>query len=153
MENESTATAREQLEALASSRELALERMVLPRWHVIGLAVAMNACLLTVVVPIVLSDGWTLLIQIVFTGALLALVLQQRKSPGVKRPLLRVDGAWIVTVVGSIGFASAFAMAIYARSQDDPWLGAAALVINFASYLAAYGGLGFLLRRQFAQLG
>jgi hypothetical protein len=43
-------------------------------------------------------------------------------------------------------------VSIYARSQDDPWLGAAALLINFAGYLVVYGGMGFLVRRQAARL-
>jgi hypothetical protein len=152
MENKSAQAAQEQLAILSASRELALERIVLPWWHVVGLAVAMNGCLLTVVLPIVLSDSWTLLIQGAFTAALLVLVLKQRGSKGVKRPRLRVQGAWVLTVICSVGFGAALAVAIYARTQEDPWLGGAALLINFASYLVVYGGLGFLLRRQFARL-
>ena len=126
--------------------------MVLPWRYVVVWAVLMNGCMLSLVLPIVLSDGWTLLIQGAFLAAAVALLLIQKSHQGVKRPLLRVQGAWIVTVICAVGGGSALAVGIYARSKDDAWLGAAALLINFAALLVAYGGLGFLLRRQFARL-
>lgn len=152
MEKDATPTAQEQLDALASSHELAVERIVLPWRDVIALAVAMNACLLALVLPIILSDGWTLLIQAAFTAALVVLALKHRQSQSMKRPLFRVHGSWIVTVFAAVGFGLALAVGIYARLHDDPWLGAAALLINTAADLAAFGGIGFLLRRQFARL-
>ena len=152
MENQSAQAAREQLESLATSRDLALGRILLPRRYVIGWAVLMNACMLPLVAPIFVSDDWTLLIQGVFFTASVALLLTQKSHRGLKRPLLRVQGAWILNVVCSVVLGSALAVGIYARSKDDPWLGAAALLINSAGYLVAYGGLGFLLRRQVARL-
>lgn len=153
MESQSAqGSAQEQLESLAASRELALGRMFLPRRYVIGWAILMNGCMLPLVLPIVLSDDWTLLIQGAFLVAMIALLLAQLGRQGVKRPRLRVQGAWILNVVCAVSLVSAFPMAIYARSKDDPWLGAAALLINSAGYLVAYGGLGFLLRRQLARL-
>ena len=152
MESESALSAREQLESLAASRELALGRIVLPWRYVIGWAVFMNACMLPVVLPIVLSDDWILLIQGAFLAAGVALLVKQKSRQRVKRPRLRVQGAWILSVVCAVSLGSALAVGIYARSKDDPWLGAAALVINFAGYLVVYGGFGFVLRRRFARL-
>ena len=152
MESTSAQSAREQLESLAAGRELALGRMFLPGRYVIGWAILMNACMLPLVLPIVLSDDWTLVVQGAFTAAMVALLLTQLNRQGVKRPRLRVEGAWILTLVCNVGLGSALALAIYARWKDDPWLGAAALLINFAGYLAAYGGQGFLVRRQLARL-
>jgi hypothetical protein len=145
-------SAQVQLEALAASRELALERMFVPRRYVIGWAILMNGCMLPVVLPIFLSEDWTLLIQAAFLVAMIALLLTQLSREGVKRPRVRVQGAWILSVICAVSLGSALAVAIYARSKDDPWLGAAALLINFAGYLVVYGGLGFLVRRQVARL-
>lgn len=144
--------AQEQLESLAANRELALGRMFLPGRYVIGWAILMNACMLPLVLPIFLSDDWTLIVQGAFTAAMVALLLTQRRHHRVKRPSLRVEGAWILTIVCNVGLGSALALAIYARWKDNPWLGAAALLINFAGYVAAYGGQGFLVRRQLARL-
>ena len=152
MESKSAQSAREQLDSLAASRELALGRLFLPWPYVIGWAVVMSGCALPVVLPIVLSDDWTMLVQGVYFAAALALLLTQMSREGVKRPRLRVQGAWIVSVACAVGLGSALAVGIYARSKDDPWLGAAALVINFAAYVVAFGGLGLLLRRRFARL-
>ena len=160
MESTSSQSAREQLESLAAGRELALGRIFLPGRYVIGWAILMNACMLPLVLPIVLSDDWTLIVQSAFAAAMVALLLTQLNRQGVKRlnrqgvkrPRLRVEGAWILTLVCNVGLGSALALAIYARWKDDPWLGAAALLINFVGYLAAYGGQGFLVRRQLARL-
>lgn len=152
MENKSAPSAREQLESLAASRELALTRMFLPWRYVVAWAVLMNGCMLSLVLPVVLSAGWTLLIQGAFFAAAVALFPVLKSHQGVKRPLLRVQGAWVVTAICVVGGGSALAVGIYARSKDDPWLGATALLINFAVLLVAYGGLGFLLRRQFARI-
>jgi hypothetical protein len=152
VENKSAPSAREQLESLAVSRELALGRILLPWRYVLAWAIVMNICMLPVVLPIVLSDGWTLLIQGAFLAAGAALLLAQTRHQAVKRPLLRIQGGWILTVVVGVGGGLALAVGIYARSNDDPWLGAAALLINFAVYLVAYGGPGFLLRRQSSRL-
>lgn len=152
MESDSAPSAEEQLVSLAASRESALGRLLLPWRYVVGWAVVMNVCMLTVVLPIFLSDGWVLLIQAAFLAAAIALLRKQKSRQVIKRPLIRVQGGRILTVFTTVGLGSALAVGIYARSHDDPWLGAAALLINFVAYLIAYGGLGFLLRRQCARL-
>jgi hypothetical protein len=152
VESEPRRLAQEQLDSLAACRELALARIALPWRHVVVAAVVTNGCMVSVVLPIVLSEGWTLLIQGAFLAPAIPLLLTQRRQQRVKRPRLRVQGAWVLSVVATVGLGSALAMAIYARSTDDPWLGAVALSMNFAACLVAYGGLSFLLRRQFARL-
>ena len=148
METNSGASARAQLDELAASREVALGRVVLPWRYVVGYAVAMNGCMFSAVLPIFMSENWTILVQAASLAALVALVVMQRRRQVVKRPLLRVRGAWILNVVCAVGFGSALAVAIYARSKDSAWLGVGALLINTVAWLAAYGGVGLLLRRQ-----
>ncbi len=152
MESDSARFAQEHLDTLAASRELAFGRIVLPWRYVIGWAIFGNACMIALVLPVLVSEGWTLLVQGLFLAAGAALLLLQRSDERVKRPKLRIQGAWILTVVSAIGMGSALAMGIYARSTDDPRLAVAALLINFSSYLVVYGGGGILLRRQFARL-
>jgi hypothetical protein len=152
MESDSARSAQAHLEALAASRELALGRIVLPWRYVIAWAIVGNACLIALVLPVLVSEGWTLLAQGFFLAAGAALLLMQRSDQRVKRPRVHIQGAWILTVVCVIGLGSALALGIYARSTDDPRLAVASLLINFSSYLLVYGGGGFLLRRQFARL-
>jgi hypothetical protein len=152
MESEPSQSAQERLDSLAASRELVLGRIALPWGYVIGGAIVGNACMIALVLPIVISEGWTLLVQSSFLAAGLGLLLRNRADQRVKRPRLRLQGSWMLTVVTTIGLGSALAVGIYARSKDDPGLGAAALLINFAAYMVVYGGLGFLLRRQVARL-
>ena len=152
MESDSAQAAQERLTSLAASRELALERIVLPWRYVIGFAVVANGCMLPVVLPIVLSDDWTMLIQGVLLAVGVALLLTQKRRPGVKRPRLRVQGASVLTAVGAVGSIAALAVGTYARSEDNPWLGAAALSLNLAAYLVVYGAVGFLLRHRLARL-
>jgi hypothetical protein len=152
MESDSAQSAQERLDSLAASRELALGRIALPGGYVIGGAIVGNACMIALVLPIVISEGWTLLVQGSFLAAGAALILTHRADQRVKRPKLRVQGAWMLSLVTTIGMGSALAVGIYARLKDDPRLGAVALLINFVAYLFVYGGLGLLLRRQFARL-
>ncbi|MFL6004045.1 MAG: hypothetical protein ACJ72P_14660 [Nocardioides sp.] len=152
MESDSTQAAQEQLTSLSASRELALERIVLPWRYVIGFAVVANGCLLPVVLPIVLSDDWTMPIQGALVAVGVVLLLTLRRRPGVKHPRLRVQGASVLTAVGVVGSIGALAVGIYARSEDNPWLGAAALLINLAAWLVVYGAVGFLLRHRVARV-
>lgn len=155
MESNPTHSAQEQLDSLAASREQTLVRLVLPWRYVIGWAIFANAFILPTVLPIVLSDGWTVLIMCAFLAGGVVLLLRTEKSQkshqGVRRPKLRIKGDWILPVLFMSGMASAFALAIYASSKDNPWLGFAAVLINSAACLVVYGGVGFLLRRQFAR--
>jgi hypothetical protein len=148
MESNSGESARAQLEELASGREQALARITLPWPYVVGYAVLMNGCTFTVVLPIFMSEDWTMLVQAACLAGLIAMVKLQRRRHGVRRALLRVRGAWILNVVLGVSFVSALAVATYARVHDDAWLGIGALLINFVAWLAAYGGVGLLLRRQ-----
>lgn len=154
MESKPPHSAREQLASLAASREMALGRILLPWRYVVGFAVVMNGALIGVVLPIFVSpDSWTpLIVQAAFLVAMLALLLAHKRRQVVRRPLLRVRGAQKVTAVSFLGGFAALAVGIYASITDNPWLGAAALLINFASYLVLYGGLRFLFQRQVAQL-
>ncbi len=152
MESDTARSAQEHLDSLAASRELALGRITLPWGYVIGGAVVGNGCMITLVLPIVISEGWTLLVQGAFLAAGAALLWTHRADQRVKGPKLRLKGTQLLTVVTATGFVSALAVGIYARSKDDPLLGAVALLINFAAYLVVYGGVSFLLRREVARL-
>lgn len=148
MESNTGESAQEQLAALAASRERAIGRILLPWRYVIGYAVVANQCLLSLVLPIVLSYGWTLLVQTAFLAASIALLVTQRRRQAVKRPMFRIQGAWVVNVIMHVGLGSALVVGILARAKGSPWLGATALLLNFAGFLVVYGGHGFLLRRQ-----
>ena len=152
MESDSARSAQAHLDALAASRELAFGRIMLPWRYVIGWAIFGNACMIALVLPVLVSEGWTLLVQGLFLTAGVALLLLQRSEERVKRPKLHIQGAWILTTVSSVGMGSALVTGIYARTTNDPRLAVAALLINFCSYLVIYGGGGILLRRQFARL-
>lgn len=130
-----------------------LERIALPGRQAVAWAVVMNACMIALVAPIILSPGWSLLAQGVFATGVVVLAVKQAGTERVKRPKIHVPGAWVASVAGIAGLSAALALAVYARLHDNPWLAAADLVVNFAGYLVAYGGLGFLLRRQYARLG
>lgn len=151
MEGTDATTARAELERLSLKRQVALERMVMPWRYVIGWSVVMNGCMLAVVLPIVLSMGWTLLIQAVFLGAAIALFRRQQPL-GVERAEYRVEGEWLLNALCVIGGGGALALGILARSQESALLGGAALLVNAAALLVAYGGHGFLIRRQLARL-
>lgn len=152
MESDSARSAQDQLDALVASRELALGRLVLAWRYLIAWAIVGNACMIALVLPVLVSQGWTLLVQGLFFAAGAALLRMQRSDQRVNRPRVHIQGAWILTAVCVVAGGSALAPGIYARSTDDPPLAVATLLINFVSYLVAYGGGGFLLRRQFARL-
>jgi len=153
VESNSPPTAQEQLDALATGREQMLERIAMSARESVAYAVVMNACMVALVAPTFLSWGWTMLVQAACLVGMVVLAAKQGGRERVKWPKLRVPGARAVSALALLTLLAALVMGIYARTHDNPWLGAAALLVNFAGYLVIYGGMGFLLRRQYSRLG
>ena len=105
------------------------------RWRTsIVWAILSSACLLTVVLPLAITPGWTLLVQLTLLAGLIVFhfaYLHHGDSPRSKR---RWRGpGWRVQLPCMLGLAAALGLALLARHVGLLWLGVAAVLVNTAA--------------------